>query len=129
MATLLIIDDELDICDILEDVFKTEKGFSVFKTDNGPEGVALVKKEHPDVIILDLKLQVNMDGVAVLREIRKFQPRARVVVITGYVEEAMEREIRELGVDAYLEKPFNPPQIIEAVQDALDAKLREEKDG
>ena len=63
MATVLIIDDEEEICDLLEDVFKQEKGFAVLKTDNGEDGVELVKGQRPDVILLDIKLQVGMDGV------------------------------------------------------------------
>jgi DNA-binding NtrC family response regulator len=126
MATLLIVDDEQDICDIIEDVFLQEKGFAILKADNGPDGVKLAKEHRPDVILLDLKLQVNMDGADVLREIKQFHPKAKVVVITGYVDEKLEQEIKDLGVYAYLEKPFTPPQIIETVESALKRKWDEE---
>lgn len=122
MATLLIIDDEQEICDILEDVFRQEKGFAVLKTDNGNDGVELAKAHNPDVVLLDIKLQVGMDGVDVLRELRKQKSRAKIVVITGFVEEKMEREIRQLGVDGYIEKPFTPPQIVSVVKDVLQKK-------
>lgn len=122
MATLLIIDDEQDICDILEDMFSQEKGFAILKADNGEDGVALAEAHKPDVILLDIKLQVGMDGVDVLRELRKRHSRAKVIIITGFVEEAMEREIRELGVDGYIEKPFTPPQIVSTVKNVLRKK-------
>src|SRR3989338_2071365 len=126
MATLLIIDDERDICDILEDVFQEQKGYAILKADNGQDGVELVKKHHPDVILLDVKLQAGMDGVEVLQEIKRHHPKAKIVMITGFVEEVMERKIKELGVDAYIEKPFTPPQIINAVKDVLQKKWSEE---
>ena len=126
MATLLIIDDERDICDILEDVFQEQKGYAILKADNGQDGVELVKKHHPDVILLDVKLQAGMDGVEVLQEIKRHHPQAKIVMITGFVEEVMERKIKELGVDAYIEKPFTPPQIINAVKDVLQKKWSEE---
>lgn len=127
MATLLIIDDEHEICDIIEDVFEQEEGFAVLKADNGPEGLELVKKHHPDIILLDIKLQVNMDGVEVLRQIKQSGSRAKVVVITGFVEEKMEREIRDLGVEAYLEKPFTPPEVISTVKEVLQKKWSEDR--
>lgn len=125
MATILIIDDEKEICDLLEDVFKQEKGFAVLKTDNGEDGVEFVKSHRPDVILLDIKLQVGMDGVDVLKEVRKYHPNAKVIVMTGYVEEVMERTIKNLGVDGYLEKPFTPPQILDVVKSVLKRKWAE----
>ena len=126
MATLLIIDDERDICDILEDVFKQEESFAILKATNGWDGLDLVKTHRPDVILLDIKLQAGMDGKEVLEGIKKYHPKARVVIITGYVEEKVEREIRELGVDAYIEKPFTPPQIVSAVKEVLQKKQAED---
>lgn len=126
MATLVIIDDEQEICDLVEDVFKQEKGFAILKADSGPDGVGLVKAYRPDVILLDIKLQAGMDGVEVLREIKRHHPSGKVVIITGYVEEEMEKEIRGLGVDAYIEKPFTPPQIVRVVKDVLQKKWNEE---
>ncbi|OGW84861.1 MAG: hypothetical protein A3A81_00890 [Omnitrophica bacterium RIFCSPLOWO2_01_FULL_45_10b] len=67
-----------------------------------------------------------MDGVEVLQEIKRHHPQAKIVMITGFVEEVMERKIKELGVDAYIEKPFTPPQIINAVKDVLQKKWSEE---
>ena len=126
MATILIIDDEQEICDILEDMFRMEKGFAILKADNGPDGVELVKAHRPDVILLDIKLQAGMDGIEVLREIKRHHEKAKIVVITGYVEETMEDEIKKLGVDAYIEKPFTPPQIIAVVKNLLQEKWRED---
>ena len=120
MATVVIIDDEKEICEILEDVFNEEEGFTVLTAENGLDGLALIEKHSPDVTLLDVKLSAQMDGVEVLREIRKRNAKAKVIVITGYVEEKMEQEIKQVGVDGYIEKPFSPPQIIGEVQAVMN---------
>ena len=75
---------------VLEDVFQEQKGYAILKADNGQDGVELVKKHHPDVILLDVKLQAGMDGVEVLQEIKRHHPKAKIVMITGFVEEVMD---------------------------------------
>ncbi len=127
MATLLIIDDEQDICDIVEDTFKQEKAFVILKASNGPDGVDLVKLHRPDVILLDIKLYGLMDGVEVLQEIKRYHPRGKVIIITGFSDDAVEKEVTEIGVAAYIEKPFTPPEIIKVVKDVLEKKWSEER--
>jgi len=126
MVTILIIDDETEICDILQDVFEQEKDFRILKANNGQDGVRLAIEERPDVILLDVKLQVDMDGVAVLKAVKKNKIDSRMIMITGFVDEVMEREIRSLGIDAYIEKPFTPPQIVETVKSVIQKKRSEE---
>ena len=115
MATLLIIDDEQDICDIVRDIFEDE-GFCVLRTKTGTEGVHLAKTHRPDVVLLDMKLGSSMTGVDVLSEIKRHDPAAKIIVITGASEANLESEAREMGVDAYVEKPFTPPQIVSVVR-------------
>ncbi len=126
MATLLIVDDEVDICEIVEDTFKQEKGFVVLKAFNGPDGVDLAKAHHPDVILLDIKLYGFMDGIEVLGEIKRYLPKCKVIIITGFSDNVTENETKNLGAFSYLEKPFNPPQIVEIVKEALQKKWSEE---
>jgi CheY-like chemotaxis protein len=71
-----------------------------------------------------MKLQVNMDGVEVLRRIKKCHPAAAVVVITGYIEEKMEQEARDLGIEGYIEKPFTPTQLLTAIETIVKRKKR-----
>ncbi len=124
MATVLVIDDEKDICQCVEIAFNEEAPeFKVLQADNGLDGLALVKKHKPDVILLDVKLQASMDGMEVFKQIKELHPEGKVAILTGY-EENKEEFIRDLGVDAFMVKPFTPLEVI-----ALVRKLFREKEG
>lgn len=122
MISLLIIEDEKDVREILEDIFKEEKDFAIYLADNGSDGLKLIEQNHPDVILLDIKLRVQMDGVELLKRIRQNHIATKVVVVTGCIEETMQKQIREIGIDAFIEKPFEPPEIVELVRKVLGKK-------
>lgn len=123
MATVLVIDDEKDICQCVEVAFNEEAPeFSVLKADNGLDGLELVKKHKPDVILLDVKLQASMDGMEVFKKIKELHPEGKVAILTGY-EENKEEFVRDFGVDAFMVKPFTPLEVI-----ALVRKLFREKE-
>lgn len=116
MPTVLVIDDEKDICQCVEVAFREEEpSFSVLKADNGFDGLELVKQHKPEVILLDIQLQAALDGIEVFRQIRELHPEGKVAILTGY-EEYKEEFIRDLGVDAYVTKPFTPLEIIAVVK-------------
>lgn len=124
MPTVLMIDDEKDICQCVEVAFQEEAPeFSVLTADNGLDGLEIVKKHKPDVILLDIKLQASMDGMEVFQKIRELHPEGKVAILSGY-EENKEEFIRDLGVDAFMVKPFTPLEVI-----ALVRKLFREKEG
>ena len=96
MAKILVIDDESSIRDLL-DTLLSRKGYDVILAENGRKGLELFRREHPDVIILDLKMP-EMDGLTVLREIRNLDPKKSVIVLTGAVTNETEQRARALGV-------------------------------
>ena len=59
-----------------------------------------------------------------LSGIRESFPEIKVAVITGYVEDVIEQEIKDIGVDAYIEKPFTPSEILQAIRKLLESKER-----
>src|SRR5689334_6072069 len=81
MAKLLVIDDEEGIRDLL-DTLLSRKGYSVVLADGGRKGLDLYRREHPDVVVLDLKMP-EMDGMAVLQQIRNLDPGQPVIILTG----------------------------------------------
>lgn len=116
MPTVLVIDDEKDICQVVQDAFREEEpSFSVLTADNGTDGLELVKRYKPDVILLDVKLQAAMDGIEVFKQIRELHPEGKVAILTGF-EESREEFVNRLGVDAYFVKPFTPPELISLVK-------------
>ncbi len=119
MTKIVIIEDEKEVRDILLETFSERSQFKVKAAGNGKDGFELVKSMRPDVILLDIKLTVQMDGVEVLRRIRGAGTPVKVIVITGYADAAVEKRVREIGVEAFIEKPFEPPEIIQAVEKVL----------
>ena len=104
--SLLIVDDDQSILALLERVFAVDN-YDIHTARSGEEALALVGKVSIDVTLLDLKMP-DMDGLTVLREIRKRDPANMVIMLTahGGIKEAVDA-ITEGAVD-FLEKPFSP---------------------
>jgi DNA-binding NtrC family response regulator len=105
MAKILVIDDEQGIRDLLDTLLR-RKGYDVVLAESGWKGLELFRLEHPDVIVLDLKMP-GMDGLTVLQEIRSFDPRQPVIVLTGAGTAEAEQQVRAFGVTEYVEKEFS----------------------
>ena len=102
MAKILIVDDEPDFRTFTEMVLK-RLGYDVSLADNGWSGLELYRREHPDVILLDLKMP-EMDGMEVLKQIRTVDSKQPVIVLTGDRSPQTERQVRALGVSEFLVK-------------------------
>jgi CheY-like chemotaxis protein len=85
------------------DMLLSHDGYEVILADNGGKGLELYRHEHPDVILLDLRMP-QLDGIAVLKEIRRLDLKQPVIVLTGETDPEMEREARALGVSEFMIK-------------------------
>lgn len=115
---LLIVDDEIDITDPLKEYFGI-KGFGVSVCSSGEEAIALLGKERPDLVILDILLEGKLDGIAVLKEIKQMPSPSRVIILSGNDEPAVEKEVLRIGVDRYLRKPVTVKELHNAVTESL----------
>ena len=102
LAKILIIDDEITFR-TLTDRQLTRLGYDVSLADNGWKGLELYRREHPDVILLDVNMP-GMDGIEVLKQIRTVDRKQPVIVLTGVRSPQMERQMRALGVSEFLIK-------------------------
>lgn len=105
MATLLIVDDEPGIVAEVKDFFE-EEGHKVFTADSGEDGIRLIEKLKPDLLLVDMKLP-DISGLRVLISAKKVSPRSKTIVITGYVDQAIIDEAEKVGRDVFLQKPFD----------------------
>lgn len=105
MSRILVIDDEQAIRTLLERLL-SRKGHEVLLAANGREGLKCFHQDHPDAVVLDLKMP-EMDGCEVLRQIRLVNQRVPVIVLTGTGMLEMEHQAYALGVTEYLEKEFS----------------------
>lgn len=105
MATVVIIDDETGIAEETKAFFE-EEGHRVYSADSGEDGLELVRKYNPQILLLDIKLP-DISGLRVLAEVKQHFPNTKVIVITGYVDQVIIDEAEKLGRDAFLQKPFD----------------------
>jgi CheY-like chemotaxis protein len=102
MPKVLVIDDQPDVR-TLTDMLLKHLGYDVVLADNGWKGLELYRREHPDVIVLDL-IMPGMDGIEVLKQIRSVDLTQPVIVVTGSSNPETERKVRALGVSEFIVK-------------------------
>lgn len=116
-----IVDDDENIRDIYSMKFRRE-GFAVVTARDGEEGLQVVKKEQPDVIVLDIQMPV-LDGLGVLRVLKGDEQLAKipVIILSNVDSDAMFQEVGELGAaQYYLVKSLTDPQkVVDMTSEAL----------
>jgi DNA-binding NtrC family response regulator len=117
MAKVLVIDDEQGILDIL-DIILRRKGYDVVLASGGRKGLDLFRREHPEVVMLDLNMP-GMDGIEVLQQIRHLNPDQPVIILTGADIPSMEEQLRTYGVSEYVEKEFSLHRLGDALKRIL----------
>lgn len=113
---VLVVEDESKIAELLRD-YLISAGFRVTAINRGDLAVAEVRKNSPELLLLDLMLP-GMDGTDVCREIRKFSD-VPIIMITARVEEIDRIVGLELGADDYVCKPFSPREVVARVKTVL----------
>lgn len=102
---LLIVDDQYGIRLLLKEVFAKDD-LQTFQASNGKQALEVIQQEHPDLILLDMKMP-GMDGIELLRRLRKLGLSAKVIMMTAYGELDMVAEATKLGALAHFSKPFD----------------------
>jgi len=117
--TILIVDDEADLLDLIE--YNLEKeGYNVLKAENGQEGIKLARKHNPDLIILDIMMP-KMTGIEVCKVLKedpvlKIRP---VIFLTARGDEKTEIEGLEMGADDFLSKPISTSKLVSRIRTVL----------
>ena len=118
--TILIVDDEEDVLDLLQLVFETS-GFAVRRAATGKSAVSIAYEEPPDVVLLDVMMP-EMDGWQVLRTL-KADERTRqvpVVMLSARAERRDKMIGLQEGAEGYIAKPFSPAEVVREVQSFLE---------
>src|SRR6266540_6373798 len=116
MTHALVVDDEQNLIDLVKSYLERE-GFTVAVAADGPSAIEAVRREQPDIVVLDLMLP-GFDGLEVCRRLRQFSD-AYVLMLTARTEEVDRVVGLEVGADDYLTKPFSPRELVARVKAML----------
>jgi len=117
--SILVIDDDLDMCNLMMRFLK-KKGFETDYALNGSKGIAKYKESGFDVVLCDFRLG-DKEGHEVLKEIKTINPKALVIIITGYSDIKTAVEMIKAGAFDYITKPLVPDEVINVIQRALES--------
>ena len=123
MQTLLVIEDELEITDYLKEYF-TRRNVHLLHAPGGEEGLALLEKNHPDLLLLDLKLGSGISGIEVLRRVRAMKSPIPIIVVTAVDDPNVEILVHGLGATDYVLKPLKLEDIERVVLSRLKVSAR-----
>ncbi len=117
--TILVVDDEQDLLDLIEYNLKQE-GFDVIKAEDGVEGIEMAREHNPNLILLDIMMP-KMDGLEVVERIREDSKLKRIPIIflTARGDEKTEVEGLDKGGDDYITKPISTTKLISRIKAVL----------
>jgi DNA-binding NtrC family response regulator len=122
---VLIVDDEERFRNTMRKLLTVE-GIEAETAGSGREALEKLKEAAYDVIILDVRMP-EMTGVEALGEIRKIDPEAEVIIMTGYASVDTAKDIMKLGAYDYLLKPYEKQELMDRIEAAFDRKLARKK--
>ncbi|MDL1966333.1 MAG: response regulator [Candidatus Desulfofervidus auxilii] len=118
---ILLVDDEKEFVTTLAERLQM-RDLNLNIALNGEQALKIVKDEIPDVMILDLRMP-GIDGIEVLRRVRKAYPEVKVIILTGHGTKKDEEEAKRLGAFDYLKKPVDIYTLIETIKKAYKTKI------
>ncbi|MBW1709035.1 MAG: response regulator [Deltaproteobacteria bacterium] len=123
---ILVVDDEIDFLETIINRLRKRK-FEAIGVTSGEEAIEFIKEHRFDVIVLDIKMPGGMDGIEVLRETKKIQPLAEVILLTGHAAVETSIEGLKLGAFDYLLKPIKFEELLKKMTEAYEKKAEHDR--
>lgn len=114
---VLIVDDSDFMRNLLREILEGEHTV-VGEAENGVEAVELFQEHDPEIVMMDIAMPIQ-DGIEATSEIKDTDPNAKVIMCTSVEQEEMMKEAIKAGADGYITKPFQKPNVLEAIADAV----------
>lgn len=117
-AKVLIVDDAAFMRMMIKDIL-TKNGYEVIgEAENGRRAVERFVELRPDLTTMDITMP-EMDGITAVKEIRKIDPAAKIIMCSAMGQQAMVIEAIQSGARDFIVKPFQPDRVLEAVRKAI----------
>ena len=119
MARILICDDAAFMRMIIKDILTKNNYEVVGEAENGHLALSKYKECRPDVVTMDITMP-EMDGIQALKEIRRVDPEANIIMCSGMGQQAMVIESIQAGAKDFIVKPFKAEKVIESIRKVVD---------
>ncbi len=118
--SILVADDEQEICDLLEEMLHNE-GYRVFLAQNGKEALDVYKNNQYDIdfVVLDM-IMPNMGAADTYVELQSINPAIKVLLSSGYGADQRTSELLSRGCKGFIQKPFNMKSLSEKIEEILN---------
>jgi two-component system chemotaxis response regulator CheY len=118
MTKVLVVDDAAFMRMMIKDIL-IKHGYEVVgEATNGAEAMVRYKELAPDLVTMDITMP-EMDGITAVREIKKLDPNARIIMCSAMGQQAMVLEAIQAGAKDFIVKPFQADRVIDAVKKAM----------
>ena len=121
---VLLADNNKELCHVLTEHIKQHEDLEVIGIAyDGLEAVEMVKKDGPDVLVLDISMPY-LDGIGVMERLNELETRPRVIVLTAFEQESMVQRMINMGADYYIVKPFDTSILLDRIGNLAVMRVR-----
>ncbi|MBI4834796.1 MAG: response regulator [Planctomycetes bacterium] len=117
MKKILVVDDDIAILGVLDRLL-SKKGYKIISASDGATALVKVMEQSPDLVILDYKMTL-VGGLEVLRKTKAFNGKIKIIMLTGFATEGLEKSARDFGADGFLEKGIPTDSLVKSIEAML----------
>ena len=117
---ILVVDDMKEQRELAEEIL-VKLGYQVRTAASGEEAVEISRRDTIDLILLDMVMDPGIDGLETYKRILEFQPKQKAIIVSGYSETERVKQALELGVGAYIKKPYTVEKINSVLREELNS--------
>lgn len=121
MSQILIVDDERDMRWILASILKTER-YEISEAESGEKALEVIKKNPPELVLLDKMIPGKMDGIEVLKQVKSIDPSISVIMLTAIGDSKSIVKAVKMGAFDYIIKPFDDEELLITVSRAMEQR-------
>jgi len=118
MSKIMIVDDEIEICEFLGEFFK-DRHYDVITASSGIDAIQKVTNENPQILLLDITMP-GINGLQVLKEVKMKNPKIKVIMVTATESNDAISEAFRLGADNYITKPLSLEELERDVNEKIE---------
>ncbi len=125
MATILIIEDEMPVAELIKERLE-ESGYKTLIAYSGSKGLGVATDHKPDLITLDIHLP-DINGIEVLKMLKKDKDKSNIPVIVVTCDDTVEKECKELKAEGFVKKPINFGKLKEIINLVTEKEINQKK--